>query len=206
MREKTREIIAEHVDVTDIKDQFPVYKISEKHLEAVQGIDEPAAQATSIAHATQDHLQPRVDQNPRYKRLSERVNEVVNAWQGGGMGDIEAVETLETLEREAIDIEQGAEDQGMTDGEYAIYTELVDKRDDAIEGDGDAETIARDITESLADGIDTGFEGWKTNQNTLDAIERMVIDVLVKDHDKAALVKADGFLEDARRYLVENHE
>lgn len=205
-REKTREIIAEHVDVTDIKDQFPVYKISEEHLEAVQAIDEPAAQATSIAHATQDHLQPRVGQNPRYKRLSERVNEVVNTWQGGGMDDIEAVETLEALEREAIEVRGGADDRGMADAEYAIYAELVDERDDVIESDAEAEAIAHDITESFAEEIDTEFEGWKTNENTLDAIEMMIIDVLVKDHDKAALVKADGFLEDARRYLVENYE
>ena len=34
----------------------------------------------------------------------------------------------------------------------------------------------------------------------------MVIDVLVKDHDKAALVKADGFVEATRDYLVENYE
>lgn len=206
LREKTKEIIAEHADVTDIKDQFPAYKISEKHLEAVQGIDEPAAQATSIAHATQDHLQPRVNQNPRYKRLSERVNEVVNTWQGGGMADLEAVETFEALERDAIAVERGADERGMVDAEYAIYAELVDKREDVIESEAEAEAIARDIAESFIDEIDTSFQGWKTNENTLDTIEVTIIDVLVKDHDKAALVKANGFIEHARPYLVENYE
>jgi len=206
LREKTREIIEENVDVTDIKDQFPVYKIGEEHLKAVQQVEQPAAQATSIAHATQDHLQPCVSQNPRYKRLSERVNEVVSAWQGDGMDDIEAAEILEALERETIEVRDEADDRGMADAEYAIYAELVDKRDDVIDSDAEAEAIARDIAESFAEEINTSFKRWKTNQNTLDTIEVMVIDVLVKDHDKAALVKADGFVEATRDYLVENYE
>ncbi|MDB2276684.1 type I restriction endonuclease subunit R, partial [Halorubrum ezzemoulense] len=37
MREKTREIINENVEITEIKDDFPTYKLGEEYLEDVEG-------------------------------------------------------------------------------------------------------------------------------------------------------------------------
>ncbi|PSP87431.1 DEAD/DEAH box helicase [Halobacteriales archaeon QS_4_69_34] len=206
MREKTKRIIEENVDIAQIKDQFPVYKISDEHLEAVDEMDEPAAQATSIAHATQDHLRPRVDQNPRYKRLSERVTDIVSRWQNGDMSDPDAVERLERLEREAIELESEAEERGMSDTEFAVYSELVDGHEELIDDEAEAETLAHDLIQGFESEIDTSFKGWKTNEGAIDHIEVMIIDVLVKEHDRADLVKAEDFIENVRSYLIENHE
>ena len=126
VREKTRKIVEEHVDVTRVKDDFPIYQIGEDHLEAIRDLPEPAAQAISIAHAAQAHLRPRVDQNPRYKRLSECVQDVLSRWQSGSMSDPEAVEALEDLEREALEIEEEAEDRRLQQAEYALFALLVD--------------------------------------------------------------------------------
>lgn len=204
MREKTKQIVEQHVDVREIKDRFPVYKIGEEHLEAVQEMDEPAAQASSIAHATQDHLQPRSNQNPRYKRLSERVTELVERWQSGEMDDPEAVEALERLEREILDVEQEADDRQLSEGAFAVFAELVDNHEHLIGGEEDAEQLARDIYAAFDREIDRSFENWHTNESILNAIEVEIIDVLVKDHDRADLVKADEFIENVRGYLIEN--
>ena len=206
MREKTKQIVAENIEIEEIKDQFPVYKISEEHLEAVEELDEPATQATSIAHATKEHPQPRVDRNPRYQRLSERVTDIVNRWQSGDMDDPDAVEKLERLEREAIELESEAEERGMNEAEFAVFSELVDHHEELLDGEDEAEALARDIYEAFETEVDTKFEGWETNEKTLDHIEVVIIDVLVKEHDKAELVKTDDFIENVRSYLVENHE
>jgi len=204
MREKTKEIVEEHVDVREIKDRFPVYKIGEEHLEAVQEMDEPAAQASSIAHATKDHLQPRANQNPRYKRLSERVTDVVERWQSGDLDDPEAVDALEKIEREVIEVEQEAEERGLSGGAFAIFAELVDHHEELIGGEAEAERIADDVHNVFESEIDTSFQGWHTNESTLNAIEVAIIDVLVKEHDRADLVKADNFVDNVQEYLIEN--
>ncbi|UWG50711.1 Type I site-specific restriction-modification system, R (restriction) subunit or related helicase [Halalkaliarchaeum sp. AArc-CO] len=204
MREKTKKIVEDNVDVRDIKDRFPVYKIGEEHLEAVQDMDEPAAQASSIAHATKDHLHPRSNQNPRYKRLSERVTDLVERWQSGQMDDPAAVDALEQLEREVIEVEQEADERDLSDGAFAVFAELVDHHEELIGSERDAEELARDIYDAFESEVDTSFEGWHTNDGTLNAIEIAVIDVLVKDHDRADLVKADDFVENVRDYLIEN--
>ncbi len=204
MREKTKKIVEDNVDVRDIKDRFPVYKIGEEHLEAVQAMDEPAAQASSIAHATRDHLQPRSNQNPRYKRLSERVTDLVERWQSGSMGDPEAVDALEELEREVIEVQNEADRRGLSDSAFAVFAELIDHHDELISGETNAEELAHDIYDAFQSDVDTSFAGWHTNESTLNDIEVTVIDVLVKDHDRADLVKADDFVENVRDYLIEN--
>ncbi len=53
MREKTREILNENVDVSEIRDDFPTYKLGEECLEDVEDLDDPGIKASQIAHATQ---------------------------------------------------------------------------------------------------------------------------------------------------------
>ncbi len=204
MREKTKRIVEDNIEVEEIKDQFPVYTISEEHLEAVEELDEPATQATSIAHATKEHLQPRVDKNPRYQRLSERVTDIVNRWQSGDMDDPEAVDKLERLEREAIELESRAAKRGINEAEFAVFSELVDHHEELLDGADKAEALARDIYTAFEREVDTSFEGWETNEKTLDHIEVVIIDVLVKEYDKADLVKTEAFIENVRDYLIEN--
>jgi type I restriction enzyme R subunit len=206
MREKTKRIVADNIEIEEIKDQFPVYKIGEEHLEAVEELDEPATQASSIAHATKEHLQPRVDKNPRYQRLSERVTDIVNRWQSGDMDDPDAVEKLERLEREAIELESEAEERGMTDAVFAVFSELVDHHEELLDGEDEADALARDIYEAFETEVDTSFAGWETNEKTRDRIEVVIIDVLVKEHDMAELVKTEYFIDNVRGYLIENYE
>ncbi|TKX51689.1 hypothetical protein EXE42_18365, partial [Halorubrum sp. SP3] len=70
------------------------------------------------------HLHPRENQNPRYKRLSERVTDIVERWQGDNISDPEAVEALKSVEAEVLEVEKEAEDEGMDAAEFAIYTHL----------------------------------------------------------------------------------
>ena len=206
MREKTKEIINKHVDIPDIKRDFPTYKLGEEFLEDVEGLENPGVKASQIAHATREHLHPRENQNPRYKRLSERVTDIVERWQGDDLGDPEAVEALKSVEAEALRVEEEATEQGMNKAEFAIYTHLTEETDDAISSDEEAEAVAEEIVSKFDQRVDRGYHGWKTNQQTISEIERILLDVLVKENDLGHLIQSDdGFVDSIRDYLIQNH-
>lgn len=205
LREKTKEIIADNVDIEGIKDDYPVYKLSEEHLAEVQNLSEPAAQAASIEHATREHLQPRVDRNPQYEALSDRLNDIVHSWQADQLSDPEAVEKLERIEREVIELEEEIQHRGLNEGEYAIYAELAEAE---REYDVDEET-ARDLAEILwtrfEENVNTSFSGWRHNMNTRREIRQTLIRTLAME-GKPELAKDDELLERIIGYIIENAE
>jgi type I restriction enzyme R subunit len=206
MREKTREIINKHVDIPEIKRDFPTYKLGEEYLDDVEGLDNPGVAASQIAHATQQHLHPRENQNPRYKRLSERVTDIVERWQGEEISDPEAVEALKSVEEAVLNVEEEAEDEGMEAAEFAIYTHLTEETPEAIESDEQAERVAEDIVTQFSERVDRGYSGWKTNQQTIAEIERILLDVLVVERDIGHLIQDDdGFVDTVRDYLIQNN-
>jgi type I restriction enzyme R subunit len=206
MREKTREIINENVEITAIKDDFPTYKLGEEFLEDVEGLDNPGVKASQIAHATREHLHPRENQNPRYKRLSERVTDIVERWQGDEMSDPDAVEALKSVEKETLEVQKEAEEQGMGDAEFAIYTHLTEETAGVIDSDEQAEEVAAEIVSQFDERVDRSYPGWQTNSQTIAEIERILLDVLVKNHDLGELISGgDEFVDDVRNYLIRNN-
>jgi len=198
VREKTRKIVEEHVDVTQVKEDFPIYKIGEKHLEAIKQFSDPAAQASSIAHTTQAHLQPRIDENPRYKKLSERVQEILSEWQGGHVGDPEAVDALERLEREAIEIEEEAE--AYRPAEYATYALLTDEY--GVD-DSEAEALAASICDRFEDQVDRSYPGWWRNEKARRKAKVAILKTVAqKDHKE--LIR-EGFPTEALNYVIGNY-
>jgi type I restriction enzyme R subunit len=203
LREKTKEMIDEHVDVEEIRDDYPVYEISEEHLEEVADL-EPKAQATEVAHATQDHLQPRRDKNPRYKRLSERVNDIVGSWRSGDMTDPEAVEKLRKVERETIEVEEEIQENEMSPAEHALYTLLDEEYDDHVGDEQEVRELAQDIVDRFESDVRTDYDGWETNEDTQKDAKKAVMFVVVRDYENKGLYE-DGFVEEAREYLIENY-
>ncbi|MGB9986201.1 type I restriction endonuclease subunit R [Salarchaeum japonicum] len=205
MREKTREIISDNVEITEIKKDFPTYKLGEEYLEDVEDLDNPGVKASQIAHATRQHLHPRENQNPRYKRLSERVTDIVERWQNDQISDPDAVEALKSVEDAVVSVEEDAEEEGMDDAEFAIYTHLTEETSDAVESEDQAEEIAEEVVSQFHDRVDRDYPGWKTNQQTISEIERILLDVMVKQYDLGHLIQDDEFVDALRNYLIQNH-
>ncbi len=202
-REKTKELIDDHVDVDEIRKDFPIYEISEEHLEEVADL-EPKAQATEVAHATQDHLQPRRDKNPRYKRLSERVNDIVSQWRSGELPDPEAVEKLREVERRAIGVKEEIEENELNKAEHALFTLLTGEYEEYVSGEDEAREIAGEIVERFEDQINTSYEDWEKQSKIQKDIKKLVMVVVVKEYSNKALYD-EGFTEKARDYLIENY-
>ncbi|WP_434521778.1 type I restriction endonuclease subunit R [Halorubrum sp. AS12] len=205
MREKTREILNENVDVGEIRDDFPTYKLGEEYLEDAEQLDNPGVKASQVAHATREHLHPRENQNPRYKRLSERVTDIVERWQGGNIEDPEAVAALKSVEEEVLEVEREAEDEEMEAAEFAIYTHLTEETPNAIESEEQAKVVAEEIVSQFQERVDRDYHGWKTNKKTISEIEHILLDVLVVEYDLGHLIQdSDDFVDSVRNYLIQN--
>ncbi|ELZ08591.1 type I site-specific deoxyribonuclease, HsdR family protein [Halovivax asiaticus JCM 14624] len=203
MREKTREIIEEHVDIGEIKREYPVYELGAEYLDDLDHLRSDAAKATTIAHAIKESTQPRMGQNPRYERLSERVTDIVDEWRAGDRTDPETVEALREVEEAVLEVDEEANERGMTDAEFAIFTDLTEERDTELSEDT-AATLARDIVSEFDDRIDTSYQGWETNPKTVQQIELVLLDVLVKTHERGDLV-TDEFIDAVHTYLIQNY-
>ncbi|QWC18211.1 type I restriction endonuclease subunit R [Halorubrum sp. 2020YC2] len=203
MREKTRQIINENVDVGEIRDDFPTYKLGEEFLEDAEGLDNPGVKASQIAHATQDHLHPRTGQNPRYQRLSERVTEIVERWQGGDVADPEAVEALKSVEEEVIEVEKEAGDDSDERAKYAIENHLTEELDEEFER-GNAADIADSIVDQFEDRVDRAYSGWETNKATEQDVEELILDVVALEYNRPDLID-DPLVDAIRNYLVNNY-
>ncbi|MDB2261829.1 type I restriction endonuclease subunit R [Halorubrum ezzemoulense] len=203
MREKTRKIINENVDVGEIRDDFPTYKLGEEFLEDVEGMDNPGVKASQIAHATQDHLHPRTGQNPRYQRLSERVTEIVERWQGGDVADPEAVEALKSVEEEVLEVEKEAGDDADERAKYAIENHLTEELDEEFDREKAAD-IADSIVDQFEDRVDRAYSGWETNKATEQDVEELILDVVALEYNRPDLID-DPFMDAIRNYLVNNY-
>ncbi|MDR5674649.1 type I restriction endonuclease subunit R [Halalkaliarchaeum sp. AArc-GB] len=204
MREKTRKILNENVDVGEIRDDFPTYKLGEEYLEDVEGLDNPGVKASQIAHATQDHLHPRTGQNPRYKRLSERVTEIVERWQSGNVSDPEAVEALKAVEEEVLEVEDEAGDDSAERAQFAIQTHLTEELDEAVESNEKGTQVAESLVETFEARVDREYPGWETNKATEQEIERLILDVVAVEYNRGDLID-DPFVDAIRDYLINNY-
>lgn len=204
VREKTKEILEKNVDIDHIKDEFARYELSAEHLEEVEGL-EPGVAATKIVTTAQDHLEMHGGENPRYRRLSEKLNQVVENWQSGGMEDAEAADKLERVEKQMIEVKQGAEGQDLTDYEYAFLTAFEDDYGEYL-ADEEPETLAKELGKQFRKRVDTDFEGWYNNEDMKNEFGTIVADVLVKENDHKDLYTEEGaeLVDDFWVYAVEN--
>lgn len=140
------------------------------------------------APAAKDRTEPQV------QRLSERVNDIVEEWEQGDRSDPEAVEALTEVEEEVLTVEAQAGDQAKAQAEFAIYTHLTEETPAAVDSEDEAQAIAADIVDEFEERIDRGYPGWEANETTVQTLEVVLLDALLKDHDRPALAKDDAFL------------
>jgi type I restriction enzyme R subunit len=201
--EKTQKIIEDNVEPGEIKDETPIYKleIGTEHLERTRDL-EPRAKAAEISHATQEHLQGRQTTNPRYQRISQRVQQLVNDWQSGDLEPPEVAEKLEEAEKEAISVEQQQDELGMSETEHAVYSVFTDEYD--VKAD-EATAITNDIIKRF-EQIETDFDKWHISDKKQKEIYQMVVRTLVIEHDRKDLYHQEGLTEDIVEYIIRNEQ
>lgn len=141
----------------------------------------------------------------RYKRLSEQVYDIVERWQGGEIGDPEAVEALKPVEDEILSVENEADERGMANAEFTVYTHLTEATPQAIESENQAEAIAADTLEGFDEPVERDYPGWETNERTTRENERLMLDVPAVQYNLVELARHVEVVDAIRGYLIENY-
>jgi type I restriction enzyme R subunit len=122
------------------------------------------------------------------------------------MSDPEAVDALRSVEEQVLEVEEQTEKGGREAARFAIYTHLTEETPDAIESEEQAEEVAEEIVSQFDERVDRSYPGWKTNQQTIAEIERILLGVLVKQYDLGHLIgDNDDFVGAVRNYLIQNN-
>ncbi|MFP8958870.1 type I restriction endonuclease subunit R (plasmid) [Natrialbaceae archaeon A-CW3] len=208
LREKTKEIVENNVDVDRMDEEFEVIEFGADHLERVRDMESEQG-ITEVAGAADDYLDDRSEHHPRYRRLSERVREVVDKWESDEVTADSAYEELVELEEEILSVEDEAEERGLSPSGHALFAALMDDSDEGfaqyIDDEDKAQFIAKRVDEELAERVDTSYTDWETSKRTREDIQKLLLEVVAIEAEKPSLCKDDQFLEDARGYLIENY-
>ncbi len=100
---KTRDLIREHVDVDQIKTEFPTYVLDEHYLTKLDDI-EPDAKALDIEAMLAAELKIRVDEDPQAEPLSEKLKRIIDAKRNGALQGVALIAALEKLAGEVVDL------------------------------------------------------------------------------------------------------
>jgi type I restriction enzyme R subunit len=83
---------------------------------------------------------------------------------------------------------------------------LTEETTGVIDSEEHAEKVAAEIVSQFEERVDRSYPGWQTNSQTIAEIERILLDVLVKNHDLGELISDDDeFVDDVRNYLIRNN-
>lgn len=100
---KTRELIREHIDVGQIKDEFPTYVLDEHYLTKLKDI-EPDSKALDIEAMLAAELKIRVDEDPQAEPLSEKLKRIIDQKRNGALQGIALISALEGLAAEVVEL------------------------------------------------------------------------------------------------------
>jgi type I restriction enzyme R subunit len=100
---KTRELIREHVDVDQIKREFPTYVLDESYLTKLENVD-PDSKALDIEAMLAAELKIRVGDDPQAEPLSEKLKRIIDAKRNGALQGVALISALEKLAGELVDL------------------------------------------------------------------------------------------------------
>ncbi len=103
----TRALIREHVDVMELEDEFPSYKLDENYLTKIED-QSPDAKALDIEAMLDAEIRLRLDDDDMLP-LSERLQRIIEQKRAGTVAGIALLNELEDLAGQVIEIIQEAE-------------------------------------------------------------------------------------------------
>ena len=102
---KTRELIREFVDVQEIEDEFPTYKLDENYLTKIREMN-PDAKALDIEAMLDAEIRIRLDEDEDIQPLSERLKRIIQQKRAGTLAGIALLHEFEDLTKQVVEIIQ----------------------------------------------------------------------------------------------------
>jgi type I restriction enzyme R subunit len=189
---KTRELIREHVDIDEIKREFPTYVLDENYLTKLKDID-PDAKALDIEAMLAAELKIRIDQDPEAEPLSEKLKRIINEKRNGALQGIALISALEKLANEVVDL--------VSESKKPVAQSIANAAREispAISA-GQATSVA---TAVVAEAEKVCFPNWHLKSDVKSELFLAITAVLVQQFKEANLhMPATGFVERSIRLL-----
>lgn len=201
--QKTLELIEEYTDIDTVGEQYPEFTLDTGALEEIRDVP-PDIEVVRVGKGLQEILERERRGNPRYDRLSERLQTVLEQWREDMNDATETLSALERIEEHTRELEERRESPELNDAEYAIYLSLLDEYDETVRSEDEAKKVAKEIEIQFQENVTRDFMGWKTNPDTHKEIREAVIKAL-QECNRLDLYREDGFVDVCMQYLIENH-
>lgn len=125
LRNKTKELIRKHVDLEQIVDNLPAYKIDEKVIEKVERERVPEkAKVVNLYRSIVLHVQVNVKQEPYLHSLGERADNIIKRFEERQTQSKEALKALIQIAEEIAKSHTERTQLGLTRDEFNIYWSL----------------------------------------------------------------------------------
>ncbi len=202
VREKTRKILEENLQVGDIENSGEVeYEIPERDVVPEKTVEQPDNQYGFITQALtkKKTLEEKNDKNIIYENLSERVKEIIEKWRNEDISGSDGLKELEKIEHKIEEEISEKETHQMTDIEFSLFKNL---KKDFEESEDEAERIAKEIGERTED---ISLHGYLPEIRR--DIRRKILYAL-RDLDRTDLYskEEEGFVNQTISYILANKE
>jgi type I restriction enzyme R subunit len=190
--EKTRELIREHVDVDQIKKEFPTYVLDENYLTKLEDID-PDSKALDIEAMLAAELKIRVDEDPQAEPLSEKLRRIIDAKRNGTLQGVALISALEKLAGEVVDL--------VNEGKRPVRESIARVAREINPGITEEQAAAIAVS-VVAEARKVCFPNWHLKSDVKSDLFLGITTVLVQQFKGANLhMPATGFAERAMRLL-----
>jgi type I restriction enzyme R subunit len=193
---KTRELIREHVDVDQIKKEFPTYVLDENYLTKLEDID-PDSKALDIEAMLAAELKIRVDEDPQAEPLSEKLKRIIDAKRNDALQGVALISALEKLAGEVVDL--------VNEGKKPVGQSIAHAAREISPGitEEQAAAIAAAV---VAEAAKVCFPNWHLKSDVKSELFLGITTVLVQQFKDAGLyMPATGFVERCIRLLEKTH-
>ncbi len=189
---KTRELIREHIDVDQIKEEFATYVLDENYLTKLDDID-PDSKALDIEAMLAAELKIRVDEDPQAEPLSEKLKRIIDQNRNETLQGVALISALEKLAAEVVDlVNEGKKPVG------ASIAHAVREINPGIDKE-QATSIAAAV---IAEAAKVCFPNWHLKSDVKSDLFLGITTVLVQQFKDSNLhMPATGFTERAMRLL-----
>ncbi|WEL23327.1 type I restriction endonuclease subunit R [Candidatus Nanohalovita haloferacivicina] len=201
VREKTREILEENLEVNEIEteEEDVYYEIGTPEVKHVED-QEPEYKAAAEGAVLEENVEVKAQSNPAYESLSERVKQIIQDWKDEDINAEQAIQEYEEVRKDIEELESEQQRKKMDDVSFSIYQLLTDRYSEYFTPEG-AEEIAESISEST-ESLD-----FNSVESTLrKSIRRRIIQELVAHDfvDVLAQENKDEFLSKTVDLVIKN--
>lgn len=201
VREKTREILEEHMDVEEIEteEEDVYYEIGSPEVKRVDNEDkDPEYSAAAEGAVLEENIEIRAQQNPAFESLSDRVKQIITDWKNDEISSEEAVEKYKEVEDEKEEIESEKEQKDMEKVTFALFKLFEEIYSDKFSSE-EADEVARNISDRI-DTLD-----FNSVERTLRKNIRKEVLLELTEQEKTSVIKQDDdFLTETVNLILKN--